>query len=250
MKHIFVVIGFILQAGLAQAQGTDKAPNIEIALGREQVRKYFGTYEFTPRFQMRVFSENTKLYAQRIGDEEKMQIFPKQANVFFLKSMPAELEFLPGTGGNYDVLVLHQGGKDLKAQRTHSQPYELYDTVLALDSLLYQAYNSRDLDAFMVYFAPDLEFYHDVTGFTTYTDNLNRFKTNFTRPTVMRRVLLKNSLEVYPINGFGAIEVGTHQFYQTDPGKPERLVSEPKFMHVWQNTNGKWKIVRIVSYDH
>ena len=138
----------------------------------------------------------------------------------------------------------------MKAHRIAAQPIELYDTVKQLDSLLYNAYNRRDLPAFMAYFAPNLEFYHDLTGLTDYQNNLARFKSNFTKPTAMRRVLKPNSLEVHPIQNFGAIEIGTHRFFQTDPGQSERLVSEPKFINIWQNTNGKWQLVKIVSYDH
>jgi ketosteroid isomerase-like protein len=199
---------------------------------------------------MKISSINDKAFAQRIGDDEKFEIFPKARHVFFLKTMPAELEFKRSVKGSYDTLLLHQGGKEMKAFKISHQPFELYDSIMHLDSLVYCAYNARDLGKFMDYFSPDLEFYHDLTGRTDYKENLDRFKTNFSKPTVMRRELLKRSLEVYPIKDFGAIEIGTHLFYQTDPGQAERVVAQPKFMHIWKRTNEGWKIVRIVSYDH
>lgn len=67
---------------------------------------------------------------------------------------------------------------------------------------------------------------------------------------MMRRELSKSSLEVYPIKDFGAIEIGTHNFYQTDKEQPERLVAQPKFMHIWKKEGDVWKIVKVVSYDH
>ena len=250
MKCILFCLGLLVHVSLVAAQIPGTAGNVEIVMSRDSARKFFGTYEFEPRFKMKIFSEGPKFFAQRIGDELKYQIYPKRANVFFLKDMPAELEFLKSARNGYDALVLHQGGKDVKAHRIVSQPIELYDTVKQLDSLLYNAYNSRDLQTFMAYFASNVEFYHDLTGLTDYQNNLALFKGNFTKPTIMRRVLKPNSLAVYPIENFGAIEIGTHRFFQTDPGQPERLVSEPKFIHIWQNTNGKWQLVRIVSYDH
>jgi hypothetical protein len=235
----------------ALAQTAPPAPaNVEIAMPRDSARQFFGSYQFEPNFTMRIFSENNKYFGQRVGDAERFQLFPKQANRFFLKAMPAELEFLRDASGHYQTLVLHQGGRDMRARRTETQPVELYDTILHLDSLLYGAYNRRNLPALLAYFAPTLEFYHDQTGFTTYPENARRFKENFAKATVMRRELAPGSLEVYPIAGFGAIEIGTHRFYQTDPGQPEKLVAEPRFVHVWQNTKGRWQIVRIVSYDH
>lgn len=241
----------LIAAGSARAQLPLPTPgNVEVAMPRDSARQFFGSYQFEPNFTMRIFSENNKYYGQRVGDAERFQLFAKQANRFFLKAMPAELEFLRDASGRYQTLVLHQGGRDMRAQRTQAQPVELYDTVQLLDSLLYGAYNRRNLPALLAYFAPTLEFYHDQTGFTTYADNARRFKENFAKATVMRRELAPGSLEVYPIAGFGAIEIGTHRFYQTDPGQPEKLVAAPRFVHVWQNSKGRWQIVRIISYDH
>ena len=57
------------------------------------------------------------------------------------------------------------------------------------------------------------------------------------------------TLEVYPLNGYGAVEIGVHRFYhpyEQDHGE----VGEAKFIHVWQNKDGVWKITRVISYDH
>jgi len=241
-------------AAFAQAPPTSLSPSpatpTEIHLSRDSARQFFGTYEFGPRFQLRVFSENGRFFAQRRGDPDRFQLFPKAANVFFIKIMPAELEFRRATGGAYQTLVLHQGGQDLSARRLVARPVELSDSIHHLDSLLYQAYNRRDLPTFMAYFALELEFYHDQTGRTDYADNRRRFQENFAKPTRMRRELQPGSLEVYPIAGFGALEIGTHRFYQTEPGQPERLVSSPKFVQVWRKTGARWQLTRVISYDH
>ncbi|MGL4630254.1 MAG: DUF4440 domain-containing protein [Leadbetterella sp.] len=251
MKILLLFLHLLLITINANSQSHfDTLKSAEKSLDRNSLRAFFGTYEFSPKFRMQIFSLNEKIYAQRIGDEEKFQIFPKKENIFFLKVMPAELEFQKSTKGEYDTLVLHQDGKDMKAYRILAKPYELYDTILHLDSLVYEAYNLRNLKTFMTYFAPDLEFYHDLTGLSNFKDNSERFKTNFSKTTIIRRELLKGSLEVYPINDFGAIEIGTHNFYQTEQGQPERLVAQPKFMHIWKKTSDEWKIIRIISYDH
>ena len=250
MKWLLCIIGLLPSALRAQAPAAGPPANQEIALSRDSVRQFFGTYEFEPQFRMRIFSENTRLYAQRLGDVDKFEIFPKQANVFFLKAMPAELEFRRGATGGYETLLLHQGGQAKQARRIQAQPVELYDTVRQLDSLLYGAYNQRNLPALLAFFSPKLEFYHDQTGCTDYAGNRARFRENFAKPGTLRRELRPGSLEVYPIRDFGAIELGVHRFYQAAPGQPEKLVSEPKFLHVWQRTGGKWQIIRVVSYDH
>ena len=255
LLHLLPLTLLAASSALAQttqtAQPMPPAPaNVEIAMPRDSARRFFGSYQFEPNFTMRVFSENNKYYGQRVGDAERFQLFPKQANRFFLKAMPAELEFVRDAAGHYQTLVLHQGGRDMRAQRTQAQPVELYDTVRHLDSLFYGAYNRRNLPALLAHFAPTLEFYHDQTGATNYSENARRFQENFAKPTVMRRELVPASLEVYSIVGFGAIETGTHRFYQTDPGQPEKLVAEPRFVHVWRHTKGRWQIVRVVSYGH
>jgi len=251
MKRALLTILIILAGFTAYSQHNNTGTqNIEISLQRDSLRIFFGTYEFAPQFKMNIFSLNEKVFAQRIGDAEKFQIFPKQRNVFFLKAMPAELVFVQSGNGNYDTLLLQQDGKEMKAHRIAAKPYELYDTILHLDSLLYEAYNKRDLNTFMSYFSDDLEFYHDLTGKTNRKENLERFKTNFLKASIMRRKLLPGSLEVYPIKDFGAIQMGTHQFYQTNKGEEEKLVGQPRFMHIWKKVGNTWKIVRIISYDH
>lgn len=251
MKIKLIALLYLLNGVIAYSQNNNNTTqNIEIKLERDSLRIFFGTYEFAPQFKMNIFSLNDKIFAQRIGDQDKFQIFSKSKNVFFLKAMPAELEFVKSSKGSYDTLLLHQEGKDLKANRISSQPFELYDTILHVDSLLYDAYNRRDFKSFIAFFSTDLEFYHDLTGKTDYKQNFERFKTNFAKPNLMRRELLKGSLEVYQINGYGAIQYGTHNFYQTNPGEAEKLVAQPKFMHIWKRIGNNWKIVRIVSYDH
>ena len=65
-----------------------------------------------------------------------------------------------------------------------------------------------------------------------------------------RRELVKGSLEVYPISNYGAVEIGVHNFYRTLTGQKEKLTTVAKFMNIWQEKNGHWKISRIISYVH
>jgi hypothetical protein len=251
MRHFLLVIIFSFGTTVLLSQSpSDTITNKEIILSRDSLRVFFGTFAFSSNFKMKIFSINENIFAQRVGDQEKFQMFSKSSNRFFLKVMPAELEFKTSTKGSYDTLLLHQGGREMKAYRIASQPYELYDTILHLDSLLYASFNNRDLQKFMSYLSPDLEFYHDLTGKTNYQDNLERFKVNFAKSTNIRRELLKGSLEVYPIKDFGAIQIGTHTFYQQEKGKLDKYDSQAKFMHIWRNINNEWQITRIISYDH
>jgi Domain of unknown function (DUF4440) len=56
-------------------------------------------------------------------------------------------------------------------------------------------------------------------------------------------------LEVYPMDGCGAVEMGVHRFHHLGPENREPP-GEAKFVHLWHNTDGAWKISRVISYDH
>ncbi len=63
----------------------------------------------------------------------------------------------------------------------------------------------------------------------------------------MVRELVPGSLAVYPLPGFGALEVGTHRFLH--PGEPNNI-GQAQFLHVWRLKDDEWKISRVISYDH
>jgi hypothetical protein len=64
------------------------------------------------------------------------------------------------------------------------------------------------------------------------------------------RELVRDSVKVYPLNDYGAIETGTHRFYAVSKGKPNRLTEVAQFTHVWKDENGQWRLARVLSYDH
>jgi hypothetical protein len=122
----------------------------------------------------------------------------------------------------------------------------LFETVSRLDTQLFDAYNHCDLPTFRALLADDIEFYHDVTGLMIGADNVtNAVRNNICNK--LTRQLVPGTLEVYPIKDFGAVEIGAHRFYH--PGDPNNI-GEAKFIHIWQNKNGTWKITRVLSIDH
>ena len=59
---------------------------------------------------------------------------------------------------------------------------------------------------------------------------------------------MPGSLRAYPLNGYGAVQLGVHRFFSPiDASEPVGLA---KFIHIWRNQDGKWKITRVISYDH
>ena len=135
-----------------------------------------------------------------------------------------------------------------QSPKSMALPDELVRTVTSLDSALFEAYNQCDLEKFGTFFIDDVEFYHDQGGVTLGRQNLTEsVKKNICGK--VRRELVPETLEVYPMRGYGAVEMGVHRFHQpkVDPNKP---VGEAKFVHLWQNKEGVWRITRVISYDH
>ena len=131
-----------------------------------------------------------------------------------------------------------------------SVSYPLADTIANLDSAFFGAFNRRDIAGIKNFLAEELEFYHDLGGVTNYGQNIEAFERNFHNKRKLRRELVKGSMEVSPIKDFGAVQLGEHLFYVTEEGEKEKLSSKAKFVHLWQNKNGSWKITRIISYAH
>ena len=127
---------------------------------------------------------------------------------------------------------------------------ELYDSIANLDSIFFYAFNIKNLDKLKAFLSDNLEFYHDLGGLTNYNQNIDAFKRTFESERKLRRELVMNTLEVYPIKNYGAVETGIHRFYATEKGHQEKLSSEAKFVQVWHKINGVWKITRIISYGH
>ena len=122
----------------------------------------------------------------------------------------------------------------------------LTTTITALDSAIFGAYNRCDLDAFASYIAPDVEFYHDKGGLTRGRAQLVESVKNAICGK-LRRELVPGSLEVYPIKDFGAVEIGTHRFCDLATGRCDAVA---RFIHLWEYSNGSWRITRVISYDH
>lgn len=124
----------------------------------------------------------------------------------------------------------------------------LYREILAMDSVLFTAFNNRDLATLGQVFSEDLEFYHDKGGLTNYAQNMEAFESNFKNENWPKRELLKEGMEVYPVPGYGAIHSASHRFCHWENGAMD--CGTFKFVHIWHKKDGAWKLTRVVSYAH
>jgi|SRR5882724_2704207 len=135
------------------------------------------------------------------------------------------------------------------AQSQENFPYKpeseaLYNAIVHMDSVYFNAYNNCDMAKQAAIYADSIEFYHDKGGLETSKQALlDAIKKNICGK--VTRVLVKGSIEVYPIAGFGAVEIGLHRFINHQEGETP---SKPdKFIIIWRHKNDQWQITRVVS---
>jgi hypothetical protein len=125
---------------------------------------------------------------------------------------------------------------------------DLYKTVAGLDTALFDAYNHCNLDKLGSMVVEDLEFYHDQTGLAVGRKPfVDAIKANICGK--VRRELVPGTLEVYPLKGYGAVEICIHRFTHpkdVDPGPG----GEAKSVMLWQQKDGAWTLTRVISFDH
>jgi Domain of unknown function (DUF4440) len=121
----------------------------------------------------------------------------------------------------------------------------LYDELAKMDRELFEAaFVTCDQVKFSSVFVDDPEFYHDRTG-ATYGEDVKRLQ-SCPRDNGVKRTLVADSLEVYPLKDYGAIQIGRHTF--TRAGEPG--VEIAKFVHLWRYIDGQWRLARVLSFDH
>lgn len=126
---------------------------------------------------------------------------------------------------------------------------ELYQRIARLDGEMFGAFNAHDVPRLMSYFTPELEFYHDKGGLSGYAKTEQGFTQISRQSPDIHRELVPGSLEVYPIPGYGAMEIAAHRFCHQENGRAD--CGTFKFTMLWQQQqDGTWKVSRVVSYGH
>ena len=122
---------------------------------------------------------------------------------------------------------------------------ELYNSIVAMDSTFFHAYNTCDLNKQAAIYSDNIEFYHDKGGLMTVKQDLiEGTKKNICGK--VTRELVKGSIEVYPIKDFGVIEIGLHKFHNKTE-KEDTPSHASKFIIFWKKENNNWIITKVVS---
>lgn len=121
----------------------------------------------------------------------------------------------------------------------------LFEELARMDRELFEAaFVTCDASKFRALFTDDAEFYHDRTGASV--GEAARTLKSCPRDNGVTRTLVPGSLEVYPMQGYGAIQIGRHVFARK--GEPGSEIA--KFVHLWKRENGVWRLARVLSFDH
>jgi serine-type D-Ala-D-Ala carboxypeptidase/endopeptidase len=65
---------------------------------------------------MTVTREGNRLMAQLMG-QQKFEVFPESDTTFFLRDVDAQITFVKDATGKVVALILHQNGRDQRAQK-------------------------------------------------------------------------------------------------------------------------------------
>jgi hypothetical protein len=120
----------------------------------------------------------------------------------------------------------------------------LHTAIAAQDSIFFAAYNRCDLEKQAAIYDDSIEFYHDKGGLSNSKEEILEGTRKYVCGRTTRE-LVKGSIEVYPINNYGAIEIGEHIFHNSE--EPNAPVYASKFIIFWKGQGSDWKIKRVVS---
>lgn len=147
------------------------------------------------------------------------------------------------TRGLAAVALVLCGGAALAAEPSRA---ELTRQVEALDKEFFDAFNYCKIAKLTEMVAEDLEFFHDKNGLMRSRQAfINAVKNNVCGK--FRREPIAGTMVVYPLENFGAIQMGDHKFCTPDGSRCE---GKGKYVNVWQRKGERWEMMRVLSYEH
>ncbi len=111
----------LFKSRIRESQGklTEKKVEVEkptIQLAAEVLKRYEGTYELQPGFDIVISSEGQQLFAQATG-QPQFEIFAESKDTFYLKEVSAQIVFSLNDNGLAEGLTLHQGGQSMSGNK-------------------------------------------------------------------------------------------------------------------------------------
>jgi CubicO group peptidase (beta-lactamase class C family) len=77
---------------------------------------YEGEFQIAPQFALKITKEGKSLKVEPTG-QGKYDLYAEESNKFFLTIVDAQIEFVKGTDGNIEKLILHQNGRHMDGKK-------------------------------------------------------------------------------------------------------------------------------------
>lgn len=118
------------------------------------------------------------------------------------------------------------------------------------------AFDACDADKAAAMTTEDMEFFHDKDGKSASS------RADFRRSVAalcengrkggwhLRRELVEDTLQVFPLQDDRALEMGDHRFHERGADGVERWTGQARFIQIWRRVDGQWQAERVISYDH
>lgn len=149
----------------------------------------------------------------------------------------------------YLVLVAAEPSQ-AQATPRETQPDTLFMAIAAADSSFFDAYNKCELAKMKSSFTTDVEFYHDQSGLSRLDGVMSDLRKYVCGK--VHRDPVPGTLEVNPLKGYGAVATGLHRFCDAQKYQrcEEGTSGVAKFVTLWRQQKGRWRMSRVISYDH
>lgn len=99
---------------------TPPRPRVEVPVDPKLLDGYVGRYQLAPAAVFTVTRQGDGLFVQLTG-QPTFQVYPESAREYFYKVVDAQLSFQTDAQNRATALVLHQGGRDLRAPRIEGE---------------------------------------------------------------------------------------------------------------------------------
>lgn len=88
----------------------------QVKVPEQLLNSYVGKYKLAEGFYITITVEGDRIFEQATG-QQKFEIFPETATKFYLKVVPAEIEFFMNEKGKVHKLVLYQNGNEVPGEK-------------------------------------------------------------------------------------------------------------------------------------
>ena len=176
--------------------------------------------------------------------------------ICFRSSLPLDLMLRRRCDAGLDLMIISMVllvASMASGQTLASEPSARAAEVQQADNDFWAAYNTCDRSRLADAFTEDAEFYHDVTGLTqgraAVVASLMKGPCG-TSGQHLRREVVQGTVHAYPLAESYVFLTGDHVFHVRQGDGPESISALARFADVWRWEAGRWRMARVISYDH